>query len=81
MTQTDWIGSVGVTFMLVAFFLNLIDKISNDSLLYLLLNLLGAAIACLASVMLHYWPFIILEACWTTISAFGLYQYVQTKTK
>jgi hypothetical protein len=54
MTQTDWIGTVGVTLLLIAFFLNLVDKIHNDSFLYLSLNLVGATIACLASILLHY---------------------------
>jgi hypothetical protein len=81
MTQTDWIGTVGVTLLLIAFFLNLVDKIHNDSFLYLSLNLVGATIACLASILLHYWPFIILEACWTLVSAYGLITYFKTKAK
>jgi hypothetical protein len=81
MTQTDWIGTVGVTLLLIAFFLNLVDKIHNDSFLYLSLNLVGATIACLASILLHYWPFIILEACWTLVSAYGLITNFKTKAK
>jgi hypothetical protein len=45
----------------------------------LLLNVAGAAIACAASVLLKYWPFIILEGCWTIVSAAGLINYFNQK--
>ena len=79
MTLTDWIGFIGVTILLVAFFLNLRDVIAKDSLIYLLLNMIGAGIACLASVLLKYLPFIILEGCWTFVSVYGLVNYLKTK--
>ncbi|MFY9153340.1 MAG: hypothetical protein WAO52_15090 [Prolixibacteraceae bacterium] len=72
MTVTDWTGFIGVTILLIAYFLNLRDLISKDSLAYLLMNLFGAGIACLASVLLNYWPFIVLEGSWTAVSAVGL---------
>jgi len=72
MTQTDWTGFIGVTILLIAFFLNLRDVIKKDGFIYLLLNLVGAGIACFASVLLKYLPFIILESCWTLVSAIGL---------
>jgi hypothetical protein len=81
MTQTDWTGSIGVTILLIAYFLNLRDIIKKDSLSYLFLNLIGAGIACLASVLLNYVPFIILEACWTIVSAAGLFNYYRLKLK
>jgi hypothetical protein len=77
MTTTDWIGFVGVTVLLVAFFLNLTDKIKKESLIYLFLNFIGAGIACFASVLLDYLPFIILEGCWTLVSAYGLINYLR----
>ena len=72
MNYIDWTGFIGVTLLLLAFFLNLMNKIKTDSLTYLLLNFLGAGIACLASVLLNYMPFVILEGCWALVSAFGL---------
>ncbi len=79
MTATDWIGFIGVTILLVAFFLNLKDIIKKDSLTYLLLNCIGAGIACFASVLLNYLPFIILEGNWTLVSAIGLISYFNKK--
>jgi len=81
MTLTDLIGTIGVTILLIAYFLNLIHKIKNDSLTYLLLNFAGAAIACFASVLLKYWPFIILEGCWTIVSAAGIFTYLNKAKK
>ncbi|MHB1148644.1 MAG: CBU_0592 family membrane protein [Lutibacter sp.] len=80
MNYIDWTGFIGVTLLLLAFFLNLMDKIKTDSLTYLLLNFLGAGIACLASVLLNYMPFVILEGCWALVSAVGLVKLV-TKNK
>ena len=79
MNVVDWIGFIGVTILLVAFFLHLINKIHQNSLLYLSMNFVGAGIACLASVLLKYAPFIILEGAWTLVSAFGLYKYFSKK--
>jgi hypothetical protein len=79
MSTTDWIGFIGVTILLLAFFLNLIGKIESESLIYLCMNFIGAGIACLASILLHYLPFIILEASWTLVSAFGLIKYFLKK--
>jgi hypothetical protein len=73
MTTIDWIGFTGVTILLIAYFLNLKDIMEKNSGIYLLLNLIGAAIACFASVLLKYMPFIILEGCWTIVSAVGLF--------
>ena len=80
MNYIDWTGFIGVTLLLLAFFLNLMGKIKTDSFAYLLLNFFGAGIACLASVLLNYMPFVILEGCWTLVSAVGLVK-LATKNK
>jgi hypothetical protein len=72
MTLTDWTGAIGVTILLIAFLLNLTGSISKGGFVYLFLNTVGAATACVASGMLRYWPFIVLEGCWTLVSAMGL---------
>jgi hypothetical protein len=80
MNYIDWTGFIGITLLLLAFFLNLMEKIKTGSLPYLLLNFMGAGIACLASVLLNYIPFVILEGCWALVSAFGLVKLI-TKNK
>lgn len=76
MTQTDWIGFIGVAILLIAYFLNLFNILHKNSLLYICCNLIGAGIACLASVLLKYLPFIILEGSWTAVSLLALLNYV-----
>jgi hypothetical protein len=68
MILSDWIGFTGVTILLIAFSLNLLGRISVHSPLYSLLNFIGAGLACVASVMISYLPFIILEGAWTLVS-------------
>lgn len=72
MTLTDWTGAIGVTLLLVAYLLNLRNIITRESLTYLILNVIGAGLACTASILLTYWPFIILEGCWTAVSLVAL---------
>lgn len=78
MTIPDIIGLIGVCILLLAFFLNLTGKMDKDSLVYIVLNIVGAGIACLASVLINYLPFIILEGTWTLVSVWGLINYYKT---
>lgn len=75
MNSTDWIGFLGVFQILLAYILNVIGKISNKHIAFILLNLVGASMACLASILLNYWPFIILEAVWALASLFTLIKF------
>lgn len=72
MSYSSIIGSIGVTLLLAAFFLNLFRYISQDSRLYLLLNIIGAGLSCYASILISYWPFVILEGCWTVVALAAL---------
>ncbi len=73
----DIVGTIGVTLLLVAFGLNLLKKITQNSLSYILLNCIGAGLACLASVLINYLPFIILEGVWTIVSLAALIRYLK----
>ena len=66
------IGSTGVTFLLLAFFLNLFGFISQEKAPYILLNVIGAALAGYASWLIDYMPFVVLEGIWMLVSVFGL---------
>lgn len=79
MTYLDWIGSIGVAILLIAFFLNLADKLSKDNIIYLFMNLIGAGLACIASMLLKYAPFIILETAWTCVSLFYVIDHYKKK--
>ena len=68
----DLIGFIGVTILLLAFLLNLLGRISKDGWLYILLNTTGAGLACLASWLINYLPFVILEGTWMLVSILAL---------
>ncbi|HXB42749.1 MAG TPA: hypothetical protein VNV85_01765 [Puia sp.] len=71
-------GSVGVTLLLVAFFLNLFKFISQEGLLYIVLNIIGAGLSCYASMLIHYMPFIILEGTWCMVAVAAFVKKVVT---
>lgn len=73
----DCIGSAGVAILLLAFLLNLLKKISSNSLPYIVMNIMGAGLACLASWLIGYIPFVVLEASWTLVSVFALINYLR----
>jgi len=79
MNNTDWIGSIGVAILLMAFLLNLLNRLSKDSFVYIIMNVIGAGLACYASLLLNYMPFIILEGCWTLVSVFSLLKLLNSK--
>ena len=74
----DIIGSAGVAILLIAFLLNLLNKISQKSLAYILMNIVGAGLACIASVLINYIPFVILEGAWTLVSIIALINYLRS---
>ena len=66
------VGSIGVGLLLLAYFLNLIKRVSQDSRLYTALNVVGAGLACYSSYLISFLPFIILEGVWLVVSAIAL---------
>jgi hypothetical protein len=64
MSLGELVGTVGVSLLLIAFALNLAKKISVNSILYLVLNIAGAALAGVSSYLIAFWPFVVLEAVW-----------------
>lgn len=80
MNTIDWIGSIGVLQVLLAYFLNVIGRISTKELAFILLNLIGALMACIASILLEYWPFIILEGVWAAVSFYSLISFYKKRS-
>lgn len=69
---SDWIGTVGVLLILLAYFCNTFRLLSSQSRLFFSLNAVGASLACMASFMIAYWPFVVLEGTWAVVSLIGL---------
>jgi hypothetical protein len=72
MSIADIFGTVGVALLLLAFFLNLFGIIQKENKSYILLNLIGAALACYASVLIGFLPFVILEGTWAFVALIAL---------
>ena len=76
-TSADIIGSAGVSLLLAAFALNLAGRLETGSALHSALNMLGAGLAALASSLIPYWPFVILEGAWCIVSAIAFVRAVR----
>ena len=72
MTYNDIIGTIGVALILIAYFLNTERLIPVNGKLFFVINIIGAALACYASYLISYWPFVILEGTWMFVSIYGL---------
>jgi hypothetical protein len=72
MTYNDIIGTLGVGLILLAYFMNTVGLVKKEGRTYYVLNIIGGALACYASYLIPYWPFVILEGTWTLVSIYGL---------
>ena len=77
MNFSEITGSLGVAILLLAFVLNMLNIIKTESLSYILLNFFGAGIACFASWLIPYFPFVILEGAWAVVSLVSLVKYLR----
>jgi hypothetical protein len=71
MSYNDIIGTIGVGLILLAYFFNTFSLITKEGKLFFCMNIIGAGLACYASVLINYVPFITLEAVWCAVSVAG----------
>ena len=79
MDYANLIATIGVGLILIAFFLNTAKLIPVNGKLFFVLNTIGAALACYASFLIGFTPFIILEGTWTLVSIYGLMKSMRIK--
>lgn len=72
MEAHDWIGTVGVSLLLLAFALNLSGRWSRLDKSYQWTNLAGAGLACYAAYLIRFVPFVVLEGTWALVAAVAL---------
>ena len=72
MTYNDWMGTIGVGLVLLAYFLNTMKWITGNGKFFFVLNTLGGALSCYAALLIDFIPFVVLEAIWTVVSVYGL---------
>ncbi|MBF6641561.1 hypothetical protein IVB69_08715 [Flavobacterium sp. J49] len=77
MNTNDLIGTIGVGLILLAYFLNIFSWIKKEGVLFYVMNIVGASIACFASILISFWPFIILEGTWAVVSVIGLLKSIK----
>jgi len=78
MNSIDWIGFIGVFQILLAYILHVFGKLKSNHLAFILLNFIGATMACLASILMEYLPFVLLEGVWALVSLISLAKYKKT---
>jgi hypothetical protein len=81
MSVSDSLGTVGVSLLLVAFLLILFKKIQVDSVSYILLNMVGAALCGVSAYLISFYPFVVLEGVWVLVSLYALFKFVPRGTK
>ena len=72
MNYNDIVGTTGVGMILLAYFCNIFGWINGKGKLFFVLNMVGGGLACYASLLISYWPFVILEGTWFLVSVIGL---------
>lgn len=77
MSTLELIGWVGAASLLIAFALNISHKISTDSSLYLILNLLGSILLLYNAYQHEAYPFVVVNLIWSIFSAFKLIQFLR----
>jgi hypothetical protein len=66
------IGFLGVSLLLLAFFLNLFKFLRSEAYVYIVLNFVGGALACYSSYLIYFMPFVVLEGTWAAVAAVAL---------
>ena len=70
---------VGALLILAAFGGAQIGKMSTNSRVYLMLNLLGGAILAGVALVESDWGFLLLETVWTLVSLWGLFRVLRRR--
>ncbi|MBW4890416.1 hypothetical protein KXQ82_11840 [Mucilaginibacter sp. HMF5004] len=80
MSESDIIATVGVVILLVAFFLNLFGRVKASGKYYIYSNIIGAGLNCFSSYLIHFYPFVVLEAIWSGVAIVSLFRHVPRGT-
>jgi len=79
MNYNEIVGTMGVGLILIAYYLDTTVIITKNGKLFYVMNILGAALACYASWLIGFIPFVVLEAAWTLVSIYGLMKTMKIK--
>lgn len=79
MSTSDILATAGVSILLVAFLLQILNVIRVESNSYSLMNLVGAGLAGISAWMINFMPFVVLESVWVVVSLFNLFKNLKSK--
>jgi hypothetical protein len=74
MATSDLIATIGVSILLLAFFLQAKNIIQVEGYLYNVLNFIGAAIAGYGSWLVKFMPFVVLETVWCIVALYCIFK-------
>jgi hypothetical protein len=72
--RVQFVQIVGALLILTGFIGAQANKLSPQSVPYLILNLTGSAILTVLGYIEHQWGFVLLEGVWTLVSGYGLWR-------
>lgn len=73
------IGVLGATLILIAFLLNQTNKLSNQNVIYDLINFVGSGLMVVYAILLNSLPFLILNIVWAGFSLKDVVKYLMRK--
>lgn len=77
----DFIGSIGVATIILTYILLQTERIKSESLLYSILNALGAGMIVFSLVYSFNFAAFVVESLWVLISLYGIGKYFFKKYK
>lgn len=72
MNYAEWMATIGVGILLLAFVFMTLGVLPQRGVWYALLNLVGASLACYASFLIDFFPFVVLEGTWAGVAGVAL---------
>ncbi len=77
----DFVGSAGVFLIVLGYLLIQLNKLTNNDLIYSLLNAIGAALIIVSLLYDFNLSSFIIEAFWLILSLVGIVRYYLTKDR
>lgn len=75
----DWIGTLGVLLILLAYFLLQTERLHAQAIPYSVMNLLGAALITVSLMYEFNFSAFVIEICWIAISIVGIARTVKRR--
>lgn len=77
----DVLGWVGAIILLVAYTLNIMQKLETDSSYFLSINLLGAFLLTVNAYSTESYPFLVVNLFWVLVSIYQLINKIRVQEK